>query len=216
MAQVYQRLVQEDLNVGTGMTWIGAPGGGELRTTQIGLHSVARGQLSYSDTWTPGAISAGGSVSTTLTVVDAGVGDFVMASHDKILSSDLQISGNVSADDTVQVVIHNPTAASITVAAGTVAVIVFPVTVPTTGTVTGTVYYNVVLPGNEVGAGVTVQIAAQSLSTTTNASGQYTLTGVTAGAVTVAADDGAGQTGSQAGTAIAGSSVSIDVTISGI
>jgi len=126
MAQKFQPLVQEDLNVGTGTTWITAPQGGELFSTQVGLHSVARGQRAYEATWAPGAIAAGSKASTTLTVPDAESGDFVVVSHSKVLTSDLRISGHVSADDTVKVVVHNPTAASVTVASGTVRVLVFP------------------------------------------------------------------------------------------
>ena len=84
MAQKFERLVQEDLNIGTGPTWVTAPGRGELRSTQVGLHSVARGQKAYTADWTPGAIATTSKASTTVAVPDAAVGDFVMASHDQI------------------------------------------------------------------------------------------------------------------------------------
>lgn len=126
MAQKYERAVQEDLNVGTGATWLGAPGGGEIRSIQVGLHSVARGQRAYAASWTPGAILTTGKVSTTVSVPDAAAGDFVMASHDQMLTSDLRILGHVSAAGVVTVVMHNPTGATVTVGAGTVSVIVFP------------------------------------------------------------------------------------------
>ena len=83
-------------------------------------------QSAHEAAWTPGAIAAGGSVSTTLSVPEATTADFVLASHDKILTSDLRITGNVSAAGTAQVVIHNPTSATVTIAAGTVRVVVFP------------------------------------------------------------------------------------------
>lgn len=126
MSQKYERLVEEDLNVGTELTWVCCPGSGELRATQVGIHSVARGQQAYEATWASGAIAAGSNASTTIIVKDAYLKDFVMVSHDKILTSALRISGHVSAAETVKVVIHNPTAASITVASGTLKVIVFP------------------------------------------------------------------------------------------
>ena len=126
MSQKFERLVQEDLNVGTGLTWVTAPGRGELRSTQLGLHSVARGQRAYTAAWTPGAIATTSKASTTVSVPDAAVGDFVIASHDKMLTNDLRIRGHVSAAGTAKVVIHNPTSASVTVAAGTVSVLVFP------------------------------------------------------------------------------------------
>jgi len=126
VAQKYERLVEEDLNVGTLPAWVCCPGSGELRATQVGIHSVARGQKAYTSTWAPGTITAGSNASTTITVKDAYLKDFVMTSHDKILTSALRISGHVSAANTVKVVIHNPTAASITVASGTLKVAVFP------------------------------------------------------------------------------------------
>jgi hypothetical protein len=59
-------------------------------------------------------------------VPDAAIGDLVLASHDKMLASDLRISGHVSEAGIAKVVIHNPTSAAVTVATGTVAVLVFP------------------------------------------------------------------------------------------
>lgn len=108
------------------MTFVGAPGGGELRATQIGLHSVARGQRAYEASWTPGAILTTDKASTTVSVPDAVEGDFVLASHSQMLTSDLRIVGHVSAAGVVTVVMHNPTGATVTVGAGTVSVIVFP------------------------------------------------------------------------------------------
>lgn len=124
--QKFEPLVQEDLNVGTANVWTVAPGRGKFYSTQIGLHTFARGLRSYGGSWTPGAIAAGSKASTTLTVPNAETGDMVLASHSKILTSDLRISGHVSAAGTVTLVIHNPTAASVTVAAGTVRAILFP------------------------------------------------------------------------------------------
>lgn len=126
MSLRYEELVQEDLNVGVDRVWVGAPGGGELRATQLGIHTVARGQVAYEATWAPGAITAGSKASTTLTVPDATTGDFVLASHSKILTSDLRILGHISASNTAKVVIQNPTAATVTVPSGTVRVVVFP------------------------------------------------------------------------------------------
>lgn len=126
MAQKYEKLVQEDLNVGTGMTWIKAPGGGELRSTQIGLHSVARAQKKYTASWSPGSIAAGSKASTTVTVPDALSYDLVLASYDKMLTKDLMLSAHVSADDTVTCVLRNPTTSAIDAGtSGTVSVLVF-------------------------------------------------------------------------------------------
>lgn len=221
MAYKYEQLVQEDLNVGVEATWVTAPGSGELRSIQIGLHSVARGQKKWTCTWAPGAITTTSKASTTIAVTDAAVEDFVMASHDKILTNDLQIAGHVSEAGTVTVVIHNPTSATITVASGTLSVLVFPAktgAAPTTmGIITGTIYWDAEVGGNEL-AGATVTIAALGLSTTSAANGTYTLTGVTPGDVTVAADanNPIYQDGSTDGTALAGQTVTINVVCPGI
>ena len=125
MAQKYERLVQEDMNVGVNMTWVTAPGRGELRSTQLGIHTVARGQVAYESTWAPGTIAASAAVTTTITVPDAAVGDFVRVTHDKIGATALKPYGHVSAADTVKVVLYNPSGASITPPSGTLSVLVF-------------------------------------------------------------------------------------------
>lgn len=154
MSQRYEQLVQEDLNVGTAMTFVGAPGGGELRATQVGLHSVARGQKAYEAAWTPGAILTTGKASTTVTVPDAAAGDLVLASHDGMLTSDLRITGHVSAADTVTVVMHNPTGATVTVGAGTASVLVFPMAVSTPPDPPVAEFSGETIAGGDVGEGV--------------------------------------------------------------
>jgi hypothetical protein len=216
MAQQFQKLVQEDLNIGTEAVWTTAPGGGDLRSTQVGIHSVARGQLAYEAAWTPGVISAGSYASTTVTVPDAATGDYVMASHDKMLTNALRISGHVSASNTVKVVIHNPTTASITVAAGTVKVAAFPArgvsAVVVATTVSGTVYLDTEAPGNEVFPAL-VSIVAQGLSVSANASGYYHFPSVTPGAVTVSATSPGLTGGSASGTAVSEQDTIINVVV---
>lgn len=214
--QKFERLVQEDLNVGTAETWTTAPGGGELLSTQIGLHTFARGQQAYEATWSPGAIAAGSKASTTVTVPDATSGDLVMASFDSILASVLRIEANISATDTVQVVLHNPTFAAITPASGTVRVLVFPAPEPvTTATITGTVTVN----GNPTDqASVDLTIDGSPAGTTTpNGSGVYTFTNVTPGSAIVLGT-GTGvwlsYSGSNAGTLSAGQTLVLDIAMS--
>lgn len=211
--QTYERLVQEDLNTGEDRVWITAPGGGELCSTQVGPHTFARGQKQYSATWSPGAIAAGSSATTTVTVPDAEAGDHVLASFDKMLTNALRISAHISADDTAKVVLHNPTAASITPESGTVRVLVFPFpVVATTGTVS--VYVQAFAGGPYTGADVTIGLydytggerGALLDSKVAGADGYATFTDVApgdvqaddvSGAITTTADDGtvtAGQT----------------------
>lgn len=124
MALVYETLVQEDLNVGVGSVTVTAPGGGTQSGTQVGIHSLGVGQNAETATWAPGAIANGSQASTTIAVSGAAVGDFVLASHDKILTSALLLSAHVSAADTVTVVIANFSGGSITPASGTLKVLV--------------------------------------------------------------------------------------------
>lgn len=122
----YEKLVEEDLNVGTDVVWIHAPQGGELCSTQIGIHTPARGQKRYTTTWVPGAVAASSYVTTTVTVADATVGDPVLASFTSQITNDFTISAHVSAANTVKVVIYNPTTTAVTLNSGTLAVVVFP------------------------------------------------------------------------------------------
>lgn len=123
--RVYERIVQQDLNVGTGTTTITNPGGGTLPANQVGIHSLGVGQAATTATWNPGAVAAGSYASTTVTVTGAAVGDFTVASHDGIAAASiLTISARVEATDTVRCVIFNPTGASITPSSGTLKVLV--------------------------------------------------------------------------------------------
>src|SRR5512147_21738 len=140
MSQRFVKLVQEDLHTGTERVWSSAPGGGKFCSTQIGLHSFARGRRAYTATWAPGSISAGSKASTTLSVPEAVTGDFVMASQTTLGDTGLTIHGHISAAGTASVVIHNPTGAAVSVSSGTVSVLVFGAFAGAqTGTVTVTI-----------------------------------------------------------------------------
>lgn len=126
MSLLYEKVVQEDLNVGTTATAeVANPAGGTLLGTQIGLHSFALGQVAYTATWDPSTITSSSYEAKSITVPGAAVGDFVLASHNKILTNDLMISGNVSAADTVQILIFNPSAGDVDLDSGTLYVLVF-------------------------------------------------------------------------------------------
>jgi hypothetical protein len=126
MSLLYEGAVQEDLNVGTDAdVVIDNPTGGTLTGTQIGIHSVAVGQVSWSETWNPASIAAVGYESEDLTVPGASVGDFCMASLSTILTNDMMLTAHVSAADTVKVILFNPTGGAINVDSGTLAVLVF-------------------------------------------------------------------------------------------
>lgn len=126
MSLLYEKVVQEDLNVGTSAAvTVTNPGGGSLTGTQIGIHSVAVGQVAWTMTWNPASIAAGSYEGKTITVPGAAVGDFVIASLSTMLTNDMMISGHVRAADSVRVILFNPTAAPINLGSGTVSVLVF-------------------------------------------------------------------------------------------
>lgn len=125
MSLLYEKVVQEDLNVGITTVTVTNPTGGSLTGTQIGIHSVAVGQVAWTETWDPGSIAAAGYEAEDVTVPGAAVGDFVMASLTTMVTNDMMLTAHVSAADTVKVILFNPTAGSIDLGSGTLAVIVF-------------------------------------------------------------------------------------------
>jgi len=126
MSLLYEKVVQEDLNVGTsGSVVVTNPGGGSLLGTQIGIHSVAVGQVAFTDTWDPSSIDAAGYEAKDVTIPGAAVGDFVLLSLSTILTNDMILAGNVSAADTVTAILFNPTAGAIDIDSGTLSVLVF-------------------------------------------------------------------------------------------
>src|SRR5512139_1445842 len=119
MSLTYEKIVQEDLNVGTSTATITNPTGGSLTGTQIGIHSVAVGQVAFTETFDAGSIAAAGYEAEDITVPGAAVGDFVMASLTTMLTNDMMLTAHVSAADTVKVILFNPTTGSINLASGT-------------------------------------------------------------------------------------------------
>lgn len=126
MSLLFEGIVQEDLNVGTSTgIVIDSPSGGVILGTQVGIHSVAVGQVSWTETWNPNSIAAAGYESEDITVPGAAVGDFCMASLSSMLTNDMMLTAHVSAADTVRVILFNPTAGALNVGSGTLAVLVF-------------------------------------------------------------------------------------------
>jgi subtilisin family serine protease len=99
---------------------------------------------------------------------------------------------------------------SITVTAGQTVSANFTLTpVATTGTVSGTVTSST---GGPI-SGATVSIQGSALTTTTNASGQYSIANVPAGSQTVAASAATFQSGTQSVTVTAGQTVTANMTL---
>ena len=124
MAITIEKLVTEDLNTATGTVTVTNPTGGTLSGTQIGLHSFAVGQVKATATWNPSSIAVGGFESKDITVSGAALGDFAIASF-SLDVSDLVVSAQVTATNTVTVTLANLTSAAVDLASGTVAVLVF-------------------------------------------------------------------------------------------
>jgi hypothetical protein len=123
MALVYEKIVSEDFQLGTGAVNVTAPGGGTLASTAVGVHTFAVGGVKVTGTWNPSSIASGATETTTLTVSGASLGDFTLASFSVSLAG-LQLTSYVSAANTVTVVLSNLTGAAVDLASGTLAVLV--------------------------------------------------------------------------------------------
>ena len=125
MSLLYEKAVQEDLNVGIAAATVTMPDGGSRDGIQIGIHSLAVGQVAYYESWDPGSIAAGGYEAQNVGVPGATVGDFVLVSLDTLLTNAMMISAHVSAADVVKVILFNPTAGAIDIGSGYLYVAVF-------------------------------------------------------------------------------------------
>ncbi len=122
----YEKLVTEDMNVGTGTLPTKNPNGGQITGTQIGLHSFAVTQAKGTTTWDPSSISNGAEEAKEITVTGAALGDFAQASF-SLDVADLQLDAQVTAANTVTATLSNNTGASVDLASGTLSVLVFKV-----------------------------------------------------------------------------------------
>jgi hypothetical protein len=127
MTLLYETLAGEDLELGTGTTTKTNPQGGTLPSTQISISVLGINGASTQATvaaWTPGAIAAGQSVSTTITIQGALTKDFVIASYDQMGANNLELGAFVQAANTVRVTLSNPTSTAITPTAGNIYLLV--------------------------------------------------------------------------------------------
>ena len=119
----YDRIVQEDINVGVGPTSKRNPGGGTLAATQVGIHTFAINQEAVSQSWSPGSIANGAITQTTITYSGAEVGDFVLRSID-IDTQGLVFTADVTDTSTVTLTLANLTGAALDIGTGNVKVLV--------------------------------------------------------------------------------------------
>lgn len=78
-----------------------------------------------SATWNPGNIADGNEEAVEVTVPGAKLGDFALASF-SLDVADLDLGANVTAEDTVTVVLGNDTGGAVDLGSGTVRVKVIP------------------------------------------------------------------------------------------
>jgi hypothetical protein len=126
MARHFNKMLTQDFNLGTGTGTKKNPGGGDLTGTQVGLHSWAEGLAKTTVTWDPASVPAGQSVTNTVTVPGAALGDKADAWFSLSLAG-LILTAYVSDVNTVTVVLSNPTTAAVDLASGSLHVLVFKV-----------------------------------------------------------------------------------------
>lgn len=123
-ALVYEKAVQEDLDIGTGQVDVSNPGGGTIRGTRVNLGSLAF--ATYNADWTPGSVASGGIQSLVLSLPGVVVGDMVLASYASTLLAPLVILvAFVSAADAVTVSVNNATGAPVNPGTARLRVMVF-------------------------------------------------------------------------------------------
>jgi hypothetical protein len=74
-------------------------------------------------TWDPASVASGATVTTTVTVSGASLGDFTLESFSLSLAG-LQLTSYVSAANTVTAVLSNLTGSAVDLASGTLSVLV--------------------------------------------------------------------------------------------
>lgn len=119
----WETLGGEDLDVGVGTSVKRNPQGGSMTVTQVGIHTLAVGGVKVTATWNPDSVAAGGKVSTTVTVPGAALGDFALASFSLDIQ-ELTMTANISATNTVEVVLANLTGSAVNLDSGTLSVLV--------------------------------------------------------------------------------------------
>jgi len=123
MALKYEKIVSEDINVGTGSVNVSAPGGGSLASTQVGIHTLGVDQAASTATWNPGSIASGGYEAKDVTVQGAALGDFVLVSF-SLDVQDMTLTAQVTAANTVTATLSNNTGSAVDLGSGTLKVLV--------------------------------------------------------------------------------------------
>jgi hypothetical protein len=117
----------EDLEYGTDTTSKTHASGGVLNGHQISLSSFATvgpAGSAATATWDPATVANGASVSTTVAVSGAALGDFALASFSLDLAG-ATLTAYVSAANVVTVLLANLSGAELNLSSGTLKVLVF-------------------------------------------------------------------------------------------
>jgi hypothetical protein len=121
-AIVFDTLVQEDLDVGTGQVDKPHPASGIIRGTRINLQSLAF--ASYNSAWAPGAIPAQGSVSVAITLTGVRARMLAVAWHAGIKNPSAFLKAETD-NDTVTVSYMNISGAPVNPGSGNLRILVF-------------------------------------------------------------------------------------------
>lgn len=124
---VVETLMAEDLELGIGSTSKTHQSGGVLQGHQISLSTLSlagAAGVGTTDTWDPSNIVNGGSVSTTIAVPGAALGDQVLWSFSLDLAGLIPFA-YVSAANVVTIGLANLSGAPVDLASGTAKVLVF-------------------------------------------------------------------------------------------
>lgn len=119
---VYEKIVTEDLNIGTGSVAVTNPGGGQMQGSQINIASFAFATVSQA--WAPGTIGISVTANTSVAIKGVLPGDFILVSLTTLTGGALALYG-IAGVDVVNVYMGNGTGAPQAISAGTLKVSVF-------------------------------------------------------------------------------------------
>jgi len=119
-ALVYERAVEQDLDIGTGEVEVSSPGGGKQKGRRINIASFAF--ATQAQVWDPGSIPAGEFSSVSIPITGIEAGDFVWVSfngipHSQVILHSTVYGGNVIVAMTNNALVaHNPGSGTLRVA----------------------------------------------------------------------------------------------------
>lgn len=104
-ALVYERGVEQDLDIGIGEVEVSSPGGGKMKGRRVNIASFAF--ATEVQTWDPGSIDPSGFESVSIPIVGITNGDFVMASFTGIPHSQVILHATVYNGNVIVALVNN-------------------------------------------------------------------------------------------------------------